>query len=93
MTYSGVDELLNELTAALQDNERIWLIERSESGMWAVAVVRDVPEAEWPEPTGDQLVDHTERVKTTAYRRADTLNRALLGVIEILDARNREQKQ
>lgn len=92
MTYSGVEELLSRLNTALQDNERLWLIEQAKSGMWSVAIVRDVPEQEWPEPTGVQTTDELERVKTTAYRRAETLDGALLGIIEILEARKTEQK-
>jgi len=76
------------LDRELRANQRIWLIERSKSGVWGVAVVRDLPESQWPEPNEYGVIPDSEKYQTIAYRRHECLAKALWDTREDLLLRN-----
>jgi hypothetical protein len=89
--FFGVDAALNELTAELLEDQRIWLIERSDSGFWGVAVIRDLLESEWVKPEDGSEVAHSDTYKAIAYRRDTDLAKAIRDVAEQLRALNQER--
>lgn len=84
----SVDQELASLEEALWATQRIWLIERSEKGIWGVAVVRDLPESEWPEPNENGFLDASAKWQTIAYRRHESLAKAIHDVREDVQIRN-----
>jgi hypothetical protein len=87
----SIDEELSSLDAILWANQRIWLIERSEKGIWGIAIVKDLPESQWPEPIEGEPLSKSDTWVTIAYRRHENLAKAIRDVREDVIARNAKQ--
>jgi hypothetical protein len=75
-----VDEAMGELEAAMNPDQRIWLMERSKAGYWGVAIVRDLPAEEWPEPDLFGVIPEADKFRAIAYRRHESLAQAISDV-------------
>lgn len=84
----GVDEELAHLEGVLRAYQRIWIIERSVSGAWGIAVVKDLPEHQWPEPDHNGYIADSDKWLTIAYRRDVSLAKAIHDVAEDIRLRN-----
>jgi len=89
----SLDEEFDLLDRELRANQRIWLIERTKGGIWAVAVVRDLPEHQWPEPNQYGVVVDSDKWETIAYQRHECLAKAAHDVREDLVKRNERDDQ
>lgn len=89
----SIDEQLELLDRDLRAYQRIWLIERSQEGMWGVAIVKDLPEHKWPEPNIYGVVTHSDKYQTIVYRRHECLAKALWDAREDLTIRNSNDDQ
>lgn len=78
----SIDEAFAELEAAMEPDQRVWLIERNKSGYWGVAVVRDLPPEDWPEPDLFGVIPESDKWRTISYRRHDILAQAISDVAE-----------
>jgi|APGre2960657373_1045057.scaffolds.fasta_scaffold20944_3 hypothetical protein len=67
--FSGVDQALNELSEEMLEDQRVWIIERSASGFWGIAIVRDLPEDEWKIPSDGTPIVASDTYRAVAYRR------------------------
>lgn len=88
-----VDEELVRLDGALHAYQRIWLIERSQAGIWGVAVVKDLPEHQWPKPDHNGHIANSDKWITIAYRRDADLAKAIHDVAEDVRLRNEHDEQ
>lgn len=84
----SIDEELKKLDETLWAFQRIWLIERSDKGIWGIAVVKDLPESEWPEPNENGYLAPSDKWQTIAYRRHENLAKAIHDVREDVAMRN-----
>lgn len=89
---SNIQEAFELLENELESDQRIWLMERNRSGSWGVAVVRDLPESEWPEPNEYGITPDSDRYITFAYRREETLLDALVKVRNDVVVWNQERR-
>lgn len=88
-----VDQELSHLDGELHAYQRIWLIERSQAGIWGAAVVKDLPEHQWPEPNQYGVVVDSDKWITIAYRRDADLAKAIHDVAEDVRLRNEHDDQ
>lgn len=88
-----VDEELVRLDGALHAYQRIWLIERSQAGIWGVAVVKDLAEHQWPKPDYKGYIANSDKWITIAYRRDADLAKAIHDVAEDVRLRNEHDEQ
>lgn len=88
-----VDQELAHLDGVLRAYQRIWLIERSQAGVWGVAVVKDLPEHQWPEPDENGYIANSDKWITIAYRRDENLAKAIHDVTEDVQQRNEQDDQ
>lgn len=86
----GVDQELAHLEGILMGFQRIWLIERSQAGIWGIAVVKDLPEHQWPEPDENGYIANSDKWLTIAYRRDESLAKAIHDVAEDVHMRNEQ---
>jgi hypothetical protein len=89
----SLDEQLSLLDSELRAYQRIWLIERSKSGTWGIAVVKDLPEHQWPEPDEQGYLAESDKWKTIVYRRHECLAKAIHDAREDLVIRNQMDDQ
>jgi hypothetical protein len=88
----SIDAELKELNNVLLATQRIWLIERSESGVWGVGVVRDLPEHQWPNPEElERPLYSSDKFETIAYRRHENLAKAIHDTRVDLELRNERE--
>ena len=88
----SIDAELKELDNVLLATQRIWLIERSESGVWGVGVVRDLPEHQWPNPEEiERPLYSSDKFETIAYRRHENLAKAIHDTRVDLELRNEKE--
>ena len=88
----SIDAELKELDNVLLATQRIWLIERSESGVWGVGVVRDLPEHQWPKPEEiERPLYSSDKFETIAYRRHENLAKAIHDTRVDLELRNEKE--
>ena len=88
----SIDSELKELDNVLLATQRIWLIERSESGVWGVGVVRDLPEHQWPNPEEiERPLYSSDKFETIAYRRHENLAKAIHDTRVDLELRNEKE--
>jgi len=88
----SIDAELKELDNVLLATPRIWLIERSESGVWGVGIVRDLPEHQWPNPEEiDRPIYSSDKFETIAYRRHENLAKAIHDTRVDLEFRNEKE--
>ena len=88
----SIDAELKELDNVLLATQRIWLIERSESGVWGVGVVRDLPEHQWPNPEElERPLYSSDKFETIAYRRHENLAKAIHDTRVDLELRNERE--
>lgn len=89
-----IDQAFAELNEAMAPDQRVWLIERSKYGHWGVAVVRDLPPEEWPEPDLFGVIPESDKWRTISYRRHEDLAQAISDVAqEVRIYNNPEQDQ
>lgn len=86
----GVDQELAHIDGVLRAYQRIWLIERSQAGVWGVAVVKDLPEHQWPKPDENGYIANSDKWLTIAYRRDESLAKAIHDVAEDVRLRNEQ---
>jgi hypothetical protein len=84
----SIDEQLELLDRDLRAYQRIWLIERSPEGVWGIAIVKDLPQHQWPEPNEYGVVPHSDTYQTIVYRRHECLAKAIWDAREDLLIRN-----
>jgi len=89
----SIDEQLELLDRDLRAYQRIWLIERSPEGTWGVAIVKDLPKHQWPEPNEYGVVPHSDTYKCIVYRRHECLAKAIFEAREDLLIRNEKEDQ
>ena len=88
----SIDAELKELDNVLLATQRIWLIERSESGVWGVGVVHDLPEHQWPNPEEiGRPIYSSDKFETIAYRRHENLAKAIHDTRVDLEFRNEKE--
>ena len=87
-----IDQAFAELDEAMARDQRVWLIERSKYGYWGVAVVRDLPPEEWPEPDLFGVIPESDKWQTIAYRRHEDLAQAISDVATEVTAWNSTDK-
>lgn len=89
----SLDEELDLLDRELRAYQRIWLIERSKIGTWGIAVVRDLPEHQWPEANENGYIPDSSKYETIVYRRHECLAKAVHDARQDLIMRNEGDDQ
>lgn len=89
----SLDEEMRLLDQELRAYQRIWLIERSQAGVWGVAIVKDLPEHQWPEPDENGNIAPSDKWLTIVYRRHEHLAKAVKDAREDLVIRNEKEDQ
>lgn len=90
----SLDEQLDLLDRELRAYQRIWLIERNPSGTWGIALVKDLPESQWPKPEVEGgYIPESDKFKTIVYRRHECLAKAIHDAREDLIVRNQLDDQ
>ena len=89
----SLDEEMRLLDQELRAYQRIWLIERSQAGVWGIAIVKDLPEHQWPEPDENGYLAPSDKWLTIAYRRHEHLAKAIKDAREDLVIRNEKEDQ
>jgi hypothetical protein len=88
----SVDAELKELDNILQATQRLWLIERSESGVWGVGIVHDLAEHQWPnEEELGRPIYSSDKFETIAYRRHENLAKAIYDARVDVQIRNENE--
>lgn len=88
----SIEAELKELDNVLQATQRLWLIERSTSGVWGVGIVHDLPEHQWPsEEELDRPLYSSDKFVTIAYRRHENLAKAIHDARVDIVIRNEKQ--
>jgi hypothetical protein len=89
----SIDEELRLLESELHAFQRIWLIERTKSGVWGIAVIHDLPEHKWPAPNEHGYIPDSDKWETIAYRRHENLAKAIRDVREDIILRNNKEAE
>lgn len=89
----SLDEEMRLLDQELRAYQRIWLIERSQAGVWGIAIVKDLPEHQWPEPDENGHIAPSDKWLTIVYRRHEHLAKAIKDAREDLIIRNEKEDQ
>jgi len=89
----SIDEELRLLDLELRAYQRIWLIERSDAGIWGVGIVKDLAESEWPVPQEGQELAKSDKWRTIVYRRHEYLAKAIKDSKDDLVLRNEKADQ
>lgn len=87
----SLDEEMRLLDQELRAYQRIWLIERSQAGVWGIAIVKDLPEHQWPEPDENGYLAPSDKWLTIVYRRHEHLAKAIKDAREDLIIRNQNE--